>query len=291
MRRSVLNKPNILFPEKSWRYIDHTSVTSVQDPLQSFAVDDALCESIGRREHLPAVRAWVHPKTIVLGIQDSRLPSIGEGIDFLQNAGYHVIVRNSGGLAVVLDEGILNISLVIREDKSFSIDDGYERMVALAKRMFHDAPAPIIAEEVKGSYCPGSFDLSIHGLKFAGLSQRRKRGGVAIQIYLAMTKSGSERAELLRTFYEQAVQNQPTKYDWPRIRPETMASLSELYEKEITVADGLERLFTVMKTDGASLSNAELTSHEQSQFAAEWKQVRSRNDKAFTDASRTYSFS
>ena len=44
-------------------------------------------------------RSWVHHDTIVLGIQDTRLPYLQEGISLLEEAGYQAIVRNSGGLA------------------------------------------------------------------------------------------------------------------------------------------------------------------------------------------------
>ena len=55
--------------------------------------------------------------TIVLGIQDTRLPFLEEGISIFKGRGLSVIVRNSGGLAVVLDEGVLNISLVFPKAK------------------------------------------------------------------------------------------------------------------------------------------------------------------------------
>lgn len=39
----------------------------------------------------------------------------------------------------------------------------------------------IKAYEIEHSYCPGSYDLSIGGQKFAGISQRRVKGGVAVR--------------------------------------------------------------------------------------------------------------
>ncbi len=57
------------------------------------------------------IRTWVHHHTVVLGIQDSRLPYIDDGRAYLEAQGYRVIVRNSGGLAVMLDDGVLNISI------------------------------------------------------------------------------------------------------------------------------------------------------------------------------------
>ena len=62
--------------------------------------------------------------------------------------------------------------------------------------MFADFEVEIEAKEIVGSYCPGSYDLSIAGKKFAGISQRRIRNGVAVQIYLCVSGSGQERAQL-----------------------------------------------------------------------------------------------
>lgn len=126
---------------------------------------------------------------------------------FLKQNNFNVIVRNSGGLAVVLDEGVLNVSLLFQEtEKGIDIDLGYDTMWHLIKEMLKDYDVTIEAKEIVGSYCPGSYDLSIRDQKFAGISQRRIRGGVAVQIYLCATGSGSERAALVRDFYNLAIQ-------------------------------------------------------------------------------------
>ena len=46
--------------------------------LESFAADDTLCHLVGQQMSIPTVRTWVHDKTIVLGIQDHRLPNVSE---------------------------------------------------------------------------------------------------------------------------------------------------------------------------------------------------------------------
>ena len=130
---------------------------------------------------------------------------------FLKEKGYDVIVRNSGGLAVVLDEGVLNLSLVFPEKKGIDINRGYDAMWELVKEMFEDFDHEIEAREIVGSYCPGSYDLSIKGKKFAGISQRRIRKGVAVQIYLCVNGSGSKRAEIIKEFYEHSKKGRETK--------------------------------------------------------------------------------
>ena len=104
-----------LLVQEQWRVIDQSVSALYTSALQSFGMDDTLCASVGAGMVPATARAWVHQNTIVLGIQDTKLPFLGEGIQYLKEKGYDVIVRNSGGLAVVLDEGVLNLSLIFPE--------------------------------------------------------------------------------------------------------------------------------------------------------------------------------
>ncbi|OEH93248.1 lipoate--protein ligase family protein [Bacillus solimangrovi] len=270
-----------LLHQNTWRLIDQTSLGPAFDALQSFAIDDTLCQVIGEGQSHPTVRSWVHHNTIVLGIQDTRLPYITEAVTFLEEQGWNVIVRNSGGLAVVLDEGVLNISLVLPEER-INIDKGYDAMFDLIKQMLHGYPVEIEAREIVGSYCPGSYDLSINGKKFAGISQRRLRGGVAVQIYLCATGSGSERAELIREFYKIGRQNEQTKFDFPHIVPNTMASLSELLLEEINVQSLMFLLLTRLKEYSKQLLPMQLSIEEFQLYDYNYQRILKRNEKVLT---------
>lgn len=227
-----------LFSNKEWRFWDQSISGITSSALESFAADDTLCELVGKGESLPTIRTWVHDQTVVLGIQDHRVPHITEARELLAKQGYQSIVRNSGGLAVVLDRGVLNVSIVVSEkENAIDIGAGYDIMVDLIRHVF-----PLLADriewyEVVGSYCPGSYDLSMEGKKFAGISQRRLKHGIAIQIYLCIEGSGSERARLIRDFYKIGLQGQVTKFSYPVIVPEVMASLREITGEELTVQD------------------------------------------------------
>lgn len=231
-----------------WRFIDESISARNRSALESFAADDTLCHLVGQGMSVPTVRTWVHNETIVLGIQDHRLPYIEEAMAHLEKSGYPSIVRNSGGLAVVLDQGILNISLILSEqDTSIDISTGYEVMLAFIRLLFPEAGERIEAYEIVGSYCPGSYDLSIDGKKFAGISQRRLRQGIAVQVYLCVEGSGGKRAELIRDLYEIGLKGEETKFAYPTIRPEVMASLEELLGIRLTVSDVVIRTQSLLK--------------------------------------------
>lgn len=247
-----------------WRYLNQSVSMLIRSPLESFAMDDTLCHLVGNGESPEIVRTWVHERAVVLGIQDHRLPFLDEALYVIEDAGYKPIVRNSGGLAVVLDPGILNLSIVLSEKTNqIDIPAAYEIMVAFIKGLFPQAADQIEAYEIVGSYCPGSYDLSIGGKKFAGISQRRIRSGIAVQIYLCIEGSGSERAALIRDFYQAGIQGTETKFSYPSIVPEVMASLSELTGERMTVAETVARVEAFLSENGQlatdPLSNDELT--------------------------------
>lgn len=231
-----------------WRLFDESISARSRSALESFAADDTLCHLVGQNMSVPVVRTWVHDETVVLGIQDHRLPHIVEAMAYLEREGYQSIVRNSGGLAVVLDQGILNVSIILSEkDTSIDISTGYDVMLEFVRMLFPEAGNRIEAYEIVGSYCPGSYDLSINGRKFAGISQRRLRQGIAVQVYLCVEGSGAKRAELIKDLYDIGLQGESTKFAYPDIRPEVMASLEELLGMPLTVQDVMIRVQTLLK--------------------------------------------
>lgn len=269
-----------LLRQDKWRLIDQSALGAHFHALQSFGTDDTLCESVGTGQSPATARAWVHHNTIVLGIQDTRLPFLQDGLDYLEQQGYQYIVRNSGGLAVVLDEGVLNLSLILPEkEKGIDINRGYDAMWFMIREMFADFNQEIEAKEISASYCPGSYDLSIDGKKFAGISQRRLKKGVAVQIYLCVTGSGSERAELIREFYSRAKKGETTKFSYPEIQPEVMASLTELFGVDMTVQDVMLRFLKFLSANSNELTSGYLNGAEIEMFDHYYDRIIDRNEK------------
>ncbi|MGE7835860.1 lipoate--protein ligase family protein [Viridibacillus arvi] len=270
--------------QKTWRFWDQSVSGIGHSPLESFAADDTLCHLVGQDMSPATVRTWVHNNSVVLGIQDHRLPHIADGMNFLAVKGFTPIVRNSGGLAVVLDSGVLNISIVLSEHHSkIDINTGYEVMLELIKALFPKAAEHIEAYEIVGSYCPGSYDLSIGGKKFAGISQRRLRQGIAVQIYLCIEGSGAERASLIRDFYKIGLQGEETKFEYPQVRPEVMASLSELLNEKLTVQQTVIDLQKLLMELSDELKIGSLQQEEMELYSFYLNRVFERNKKMLSE--------
>ncbi len=264
------------FKDKKVRIVDHRDPEILGTAMASFAVDDTLCESVGRSADQVACRFWVHDNTVVLGILDSRLPDVDNAVLFLQEKGFDVVVRNSGGLAVVLDQDVLNFSFILPDSKEMGIHSGYELMTAFVQDMYRDVTDGIEAFEVVGSYCPGDYDLSIGGKKFAGISQRRVKKGIAVQIYLCLRGSGVERAEMVRDFYREGRASEVERFDYPEVVPDTMRSLSELVGVEMTVENSIVRVLKML----GDVVFEDLSGDELTIFEKRMQQMIDRNQKA-----------
>ena len=271
---------NFINNRPKWRFINQSETIKKESPLYSFGMDDTLCELVGQLQSPPVVRTWVHNASVVLGIQDHRLPYIQEGMELLTERGYVPIVRNSGGLAVVLDKGVLNVSIILSEQQEkMSINAGYDVMVEFIRHIFPEIAERIEAYEIVGSYCPGSYDLSVGGKKFAGISQRRIRQGIAVQIYLCIEGSGSDRAALIRDFYEESLRGEVTKFVYPTVNPDVMASLSELTGVELTVQQVVERIQTLLQDNVEVVASTTLREDEQEKFEFYYNRIIERNQK------------
>lgn len=257
-----------------WQYVP---IEAANHPYHSFAIDDLLQEMV-TADGIPKMRAWVHDPYVILGLHDARLPYLEDGLKFLEDSGYDYILRNSGGLGVVLDDGVLNVSLILPKSAAPQIDDGYELMLGMVRAAFPDAP--VEAYEIVNSYCPGSYDLSIGDRKFAGISQRRIRQGIAVQIYLCVSGLGSLRAEIMRDFYRLGKADDITRFTYPDVHPEDMASLNELLDENFRVEDVLRRMRGVIESSGGTLEDLPgLTDGQQERYDGFLKRMKQRNEK------------
>ena len=222
-------QPNEL---KQLLIIDHASSPYAGEMLFPFAAEELLCRAVGAGKLPAVVYFWRHVKGLVLGLRDRRLPFAKEAIQSFEQSGFQVAVRHSGGAAVPLDDGVVNVSLIFPKPKGrIDFHDDFETMYSLIKRsvmsLAPNAGVSVAKGEIAESFCPGDYDISIGGKKFCGLAQRRQTLGIAVQAFVLACGSGKERAMHAIRYYDQAAQGHPG-LDHPRVSPNSMASLEEL---------------------------------------------------------------
>jgi octanoyl-[GcvH]:protein N-octanoyltransferase len=241
----------LALPDNTVLY-DRTDETSAYDILYPFALEELLCRKIGKGM-APVVHLWRHPKALVMGLRDSRLPQAAEAADWLERQGYQTAVRNSGGAAVPLDLGVVNVSLLLPMSQgTISHNKHFELMARLLREALHKLTSEVHHGEINGAFCPGEYDLSIAGKKFCGIAQRRQQHAVSVQAFVIVEGEGREKASLVRGFYDRAA-SEAKAADYPLVVPDSMASLSESVRKPITSEHFAESIAELLEAGGIGI--------------------------------------
>lgn len=212
-------------------------IENVSDLKRPFVLTELFLHNANEDKEDMIFHIWPMTKCVILGMLDRELPEIEKAKDYLRSQGYEVVVRNQGGLAVVADEGVLNFSFIVPNalEEKISMPDAYLMMVDFVREMFSDFYGRIDYFELEDSYCPGTYDLSIAGKKFAGIAQRRIKDGIAVSIYLSVNGNQEARSNLIKEFYRIGKNGQETIVKYPEIDPDCMESLDVLLGEELTM--------------------------------------------------------
>ncbi|MFD2673450.1 lipoate--protein ligase family protein [Marinicrinis sediminis] len=221
-----------------WMMIEHDFHVE-DDLLIPFALEEVITREVGQTG-IPAVHMWTHPRGFVMGLRDRRLPGAVQAMSGLEQEGRKVIVRHSGGAAVPLHDGVLNVSFIHpKPTGSIDFHHDFKVMVEFLAEACQRLGVRFEVGEIQGSYCPGDYDLAIGGRKFCGIAQRRQTKAYLVHAFIVVSGSGAELAERVRQFYAEASEGDDS-LSYPRIVPAQTASLNELTEGRIDTVDTLK---------------------------------------------------
>lgn len=237
------------------KYQDRSGLAgSKQGPL---VWTEVFLREVNQQPQQGILHYWPMDTTVILGMMDSQVPDLAAGLAHIKQAGYSPIIRSLGGLAVVADQGVLNLTLILPNAQGHQVNlhKSYQVMVDLISQSLADFPVQVESGEIATSYCPGTHDLSIQGRKFAGLAQRVYKQAIAISAYISVHGNQAERGQLVADFYQASSGGQPILDRYPQVNPDSMANLSDLVGRELTVEDMQKRIEVVLEINGARLSN------------------------------------
>ena len=233
-------------------YLFDQSASQSMTSFSPFAITDVFTQEAGETKNA-FLHFWQLDRTLILGMKDMRVPYLQQGLQSVIHSGYQPIVRNAGGLAVIADEGVLNISYIFPKSEQLRLtDEAYQVMYQLTKEALPELV--IEAFEISDSYCPGTFDLSVNGKKIAGIAQRRVKNGIAVMMYLSVNGEQQRRGELVRAFYQSGLQEQFGQDGYPPVNPDSMTTLSQLLNTEMTV-DQVKGRFVALFDDPTVISS------------------------------------
>ena len=251
---------------------------NIVNPLIPIATDEMFLRTVSNSDDC-ILHLYTLPNSAIIGAPDTRVPYFEQALFAFYRNNIIPAVRNIGGLGIISDKGILNLSIVMNKPKdNFSINEGYELMTSFIKAIFPEGADKIEAVEIANSYCPGDYDLSIDGKKFAGIAQRKIKEAVVVSIYISIFGDQQKRANIMKDFYEIGIDDQEVRYKYPKVDPECMETLENLLNKKFTLEDVFERVEKVLYGLDCDLEKGEYTEAMVEEYNTIFEQAKERNE-------------
>jgi octanoyl-[GcvH]:protein N-octanoyltransferase len=188
-------------------------------PEDGFGLQQAVLEEVATKTRGPTALLWTSSRYVGATHPETRLPGFGAATRLAEEAGFPVLVRNSGGGAVAANEGSISFSLTLPvEDLRHGLYERYTEGASLIVAALGKLGVEAEAGEVEGEFCPGAYSVrtgGYSGTKVAGLAQRVTRRAARMEALVLVTNTAELRGVLER-FYK--------ALDLP-FRPESVADL------------------------------------------------------------------
>lgn len=176
----------------------------LEDPEDGFGLQQVMLQEVASGERGPTALMWTSPRYVGATRPERRLPGFEEATRAVENLGFPVLVRNSGGGAVAANEGSISFSLTIPvEDLRQGLFERYAEGVDLVSAALRRAGTEAEGGAVEGEFCPGAYSVRSGGrlgVKHAGLAQRVTRRAARLEA-LILVSNTAELVPALGRFY------------------------------------------------------------------------------------------
>ena len=177
---------------------------SLTHPEDGFGLQQVVLEEVAAETRGPTALLWTSSRYIGATHPETRLPGFDEATLLAKEAGFPVLIRNSGGGAVAANEGSISFSLTLPvEDLRHGLYERYTEGADLIVAALSKLGVEAKAGEVEGEFCPGAYSVrtgGYWGTKVAGLAQRVTRRAARMEALVLVTKTAELRGVLER-FY------------------------------------------------------------------------------------------
>ena len=196
-----------------WRILDDRDFTTAEAGV----VRDVDLGRAVANGAAPTFRLWENYPALVVSRHDMRLPHIASVVEQLGNAGWPVLARETGGSAVAMGPGMLNLSLVLPRSlvtgaSGYAMDTVYHLLCEPIQQALLTLGIPTQFASVPGAFCDGRFNLVAGGKKIAGTAQasraniatigNNKEGYVLAHACLLVDIDTRRLTDIVNRFYE-----------------------------------------------------------------------------------------
>jgi lipoate-protein ligase A len=215
----------------------------LDDPEVGFGLQQAVLEEVAAGERGPAALIWTSPRYVGATRQETRLSGFARAAEAATEVGFPVLVRNSGGGAVVANGGSLSFSLTFPvEDLRHGLYERYAEGLDLIASALRRVGVEAERGEVEGEFCPGAYSVRSggpQGVKHAGLAQRVTRRAARLEALLLVSETDEIRTVLERFYGLLGLPFRPGSVgDLPVNVPTVIRALSEEVRARYEATDG-----------------------------------------------------
>jgi octanoyl-[GcvH]:protein N-octanoyltransferase len=218
---------------------------SLARPEDGFGLQQAVLEAVATKARGPTALLWTSSRYIGATHPETRLPGFSEAARLAEEAGFPVLVRNSGGGAVAANDESISLSLTLPvDDLRHGLYERYTEGANLIVAALGSLGVRTEPGEVEGEFCPGAYSVrtgGYSGTKVAGLAQRVTRRAARVEALVLVTNTAELRG-ILERFYETLCLP---------FRPESVADLPGVSMPEVieAFADTLQESYEAQETE------------------------------------------
>ena len=155
----------------------------------AFDKETELLKQIQKGELEQALLLWQTQEDTLVLPGSNKWQKTPELEEILQNLGWKILSRRTGGAPVPQTSGVINLSHIYlwQDQESYSIPIAYRKLCDTLAEFFDSYGVSTQVHATDFSYCDGDYNLNINGKKVVGTAQRvvLKHGGGSIVLVQA----------------------------------------------------------------------------------------------------------
>jgi lipoate-protein ligase A len=193
-------------PEAGW---DIRVRSGFANAAEQLAHEQTLLAEHASAERTPFASIWESEPALVVSQSDRHLPRFADAVREVENDGWPVSVRSTGGSAVPLAPGVVNVGLIAswNGDRP-TLDAGFKQLCGPLIKALGSLGITAGTGRAPRSFCDGRWNILVASRKIAGTSQRQtsigKRGAVLMHAAVMIDADPLLFTNVVARFYEVA---------------------------------------------------------------------------------------
>lgn len=151
----------------------HTVNVPVYSAEEGLGREMDLLDAVASGKRQAGFMLWRCQRSLVVPRNLANRPRFASACDRMNERGWPVVVRQTGGDLTPQSPGLLNVAMVFRQQRhTGAIHDSYQQLCAPLIRALDTLGIQAYCNSVQGAFCDGDYNLVVDGKKLAGTAQR-----------------------------------------------------------------------------------------------------------------------